>query len=116
MAPERRSSWWLSLVDGLFDLSYKDVIARKGVYCLCPTIIGHYRVAVVTVPHHFSIMVVNTDPSSQQHAIVVTCIVCPIVSGAFVVIRGWTRTLITRTVGWNDCELDHPGSLIVVDL
>ena len=49
-------------------------------------------------------MVVNTDPSSQQHAIVVTAIVCPIISGLFVLIRMWTRTLITRTVGWNDCE------------
>lgn len=47
-------------------------------------------------------MVVNNDPSTQQHTIVIVCIVSPIVSSLFVAIRIWTRTFVTHFVGWDD--------------
>ncbi|KAF6240495.1 hypothetical protein HO173_001163 [Letharia columbiana] len=47
-------------------------------------------------------MVINTDPSSQQHAIVVVCIVSPIVSSLFVAIRVWTRAFVSSSIGWDD--------------
>ena len=50
-------------------------------------------------------MVINTDPSSQQHTIVVVCIVCPVVTSLFVAIRVWTRTFISHWIGWDDCKL-----------
>ena len=50
-------------------------------------------------------MVINTDPSSQQHTIVIVCIVSPIISSIFVAIRLWTKSFITRSVGWDDCKL-----------
>ena len=49
-------------------------------------------------------MVVNSDPSSQQHAIVVIAIVSPIVSSLFMSLRVWTRAFITHSVGWDDCK------------
>lgn len=53
-------------------------------------------------------MVVNTDPSTQQHAVVIVCIVSPIVSSLFVAIRVWTRTSISHSVSWDDCKLHLP--------
>lgn len=50
-------------------------------------------------------MVINTDPSSQQHAIVIVCIVSPIVTSLFVAIRIWTRIFVTTSMGWDDCKL-----------
>ena len=50
-------------------------------------------------------MVINTDPSSQQHAIVIVCIVSPIVTSLFVAIRIWTRIFVTNSIGWDDCKL-----------
>ena len=50
-------------------------------------------------------MIVNTDPSSQQHAIVVVCIVSPIVSSLFVAIRVWTMTFVRHSMSWDDCKL-----------
>ena len=50
-------------------------------------------------------MVVNTDPSTLQQTIIVVCIVSSIVSSLFVAIRIWTRTFVTHSVGWDDCEL-----------
>lgn len=47
-------------------------------------------------------MVINTDPSSQQHTIVLVCIVSPIVTSLFVAIRVWTRTFVSHWVGWDD--------------
>ena len=52
-------------------------------------------------------MVINSDPLSQQHAIVVICIVSPIASGLCVAIRVWTRAFVTHSVGWDDCKLPH---------
>ena len=53
-------------------------------------------------------MVINTDPSTQQQTIVIVCIVSPVVSSLFVAIRIWTRTLVTHSVGWDDCKLATP--------
>ena len=50
-------------------------------------------------------MLVNTDPSSEQHTIVVACIVTPIVTSLFVGIRVWTRTFASHWTGWDDCKL-----------
>lgn len=63
---------------------------------------------------HLSTMVVNTDPSTQQHAIVVVCIVAPIICTLFVAMRIWTRIFVSHSIiGWDDCELPrlclHPG-------
>ena len=52
-------------------------------------------------------MVINTDPSTQQHTIVVVCIVAPICSSLFTVIRVWTRVFIVHSVGWDDCRSSH---------
>lgn len=57
-------------------------------------------------------MVINTDPSSQQHAIVVVCIVSPILSSLFVAIRVWTRTFISHSVSWDDCKLPRLRLLV----
>ena len=48
-------------------------------------------------------MAINQDPSSQQLAIVATCVVSPIISCLFVTIRLWTRIFVTHTIGWDDC-------------
>ena len=53
-------------------------------------------------------MVKNTDPSSQQHAIVVISIISPILSTLFVAMRVWTKGFITHSIGWDDCKLAHP--------
>lgn len=53
-------------------------------------------------------MVVNTDPSTQQHAIVIVCIVSPIVSSLFVIIRVWTRAFISHSIGLDDSKLLCP--------
>ena len=52
-------------------------------------------------------MTINTDPSTQQHTIVVVCIVSSIVSSLFVAIRLWTRTFVTHSVGLDDCKLSR---------
>lgn len=41
--------------------------------------------------------------TSRAHAIVVTCIVAPIITSLFVLIRVWTRTFVSRSAGWDDC-------------
>ena len=61
-----------------------------------------------------STMVINTDPSTQQHTIVVVCIVSPIISGLFVAIRVWTRTFVTHSLSWDDCKLPHPHFLVAL--
>ena len=50
-------------------------------------------------------MVISSDPSTQQHAIVVVCIASSIVSTIFVAIRMWTRAFIIHSIGWDDCKL-----------
>lgn len=52
-------------------------------------------------------MAIDTDPSTQQHAIVVVSIVAPIVTTLFVAIRLWTRTFVTHSVGYDDCKLSR---------
>lgn len=47
-------------------------------------------------------MVINTNPSTQQHTIVVVCIVAPVFSSLFTAIRVWTRIFILHSVGWDD--------------
>lgn len=51
-----------------------------------------------------SMMVVNADPSTEQHTIVVVCIISSIASSISVVIRLWTRIFVTHSVAWNDCK------------
>ena len=58
-------------------------------------------------------MVINTDPSTQQQAIVIVCIVSPIVSSLFVAIRIWTRAFVTHAVGWDDCKLATLACLLM---
>ena len=50
-------------------------------------------------------MTIDTDPSTQQHTIVVVCIVSPIVSSLFVAMRLWTRAFVTHSLGKDDCKL-----------
>ena len=52
-------------------------------------------------------MVINTNPSTQQHTIVVVCIVAPIFSSLFTAIRICTRIFITHSIGRDDCKLSH---------
>lgn len=52
-------------------------------------------------------MAIDTDPSTQQHAIVIVSIVAPIVTTLFVAIRLWTRTIVTHSVGYDDCKLSR---------
>ena len=52
-------------------------------------------------------MVINTNPSTQQHTIVVVCIAAPVFSSLFAAIRIWTRMFITHSIGWDDCKLAH---------
>ena len=55
---------------------------------------------------HPSTMVVNTDPSNQQHAIVVVCIVAPTICTLFVAMRIWTRIFVSHSIiGRDDCKL-----------
>ena len=60
-------------------------------------------------------MVVNTNPSTQQHTIVVVCIAAPIFSTLFTAIRIWTRIFITHSPGWDDCK-PAPLSLLKASL
>lgn len=46
-------------------------------------------------------MVVNTDHSTQQHAIVIVCIVAPSLCSLFVAMRIWTR-IIRSSMSWDD--------------
>ena len=53
-------------------------------------------------------MVVNTDPSTQQYAIVVVCIVAPTICTLFVAMRIWTRIFVSHSmIGWDDCKSPH---------
>ena len=52
-------------------------------------------------------MVINTNPSTQQHTIVLVCIVAPIFSTLFAAIRIWTRIFIVHSIGWDDCKSPH---------
>lgn len=61
-------------------------------------------------------MVINTDPSSQQHAIVVVCIVASIVSSLFVAIRVWTRTFVSHSMSWDDCKQPRLCLLVTFSL
>ena len=56
-------------------------------------------------------MVVNADPSTEQHTIVIVCIVSSIASTISVLIRLWTNILVTHSVGWNDCKLPRLSPL-----
>ena len=50
-------------------------------------------------------MAVDTDPSTQQHAIVIVCIVAPTICTLFVAMRIWTRICVSHsTIGWDDCR------------
>ena len=61
-------------------------------------------------------MVVDTDPSTQQHAIVVVCIVAPTICTLFVAMRIWTRIFVSHSIiGWDDCEFTRPF-LVVLSL
>ena len=80
-----------------------------------PTEISHIFLFFLIEPFTGSLpstMTINTDPSTQQHAIVVVCIVSPIVSSLFVAIRVWTRTFVTHSIGWDDCKLPRPCFLV----
>ena len=52
----------------------------------------------------YSIMSANlpTGVPSRAHEIVVTCIVCSILSTVFVLVRTYTRCFINRSLGWDD--------------
>ena len=39
---------------------------------------------------------------SRAHAIIITCVIGPIVSTAIVSTRVWTRVVVTRNLGWDD--------------
>ena len=56
-------------------------------------------------------MVINANPSTQQHTIVLVCIVAPVFSSLFAAIRVWTRIFILRSIGWDDCKLPHHSHL-----
>ena len=50
-------------------------------------------------------MAIDTDPSTQQHAIVVVCIVAPTICTLFVAMRIWTRIFVSHSIiGWDDCK------------
>lgn len=57
----------------------------------------------------------NLHETSRAHAILVTCIVAPIVTSLFVLLRVWTRVYVVRSVGWDDC-LAAPMSVLVIQL
>lgn len=40
--------------------------------------------------------------SSRAHAIIITCVIGPIVATVIVFIRVWTRVFVTRNLGWDD--------------
>lgn len=61
-------------------------------------------------------MVINTNSSSYQHAIVVICIVSSVVSSLLVAIRVWTRTFISHSMGRDDCKLSCLRLLVVLPL
>ncbi|KAI9883866.1 MAG: hypothetical protein M1823_004357 [Watsoniomyces obsoletus] len=42
------------------------------------------------------------NPESRKELVVIAAIVCPIISGLFLTLRLYTRTFITRTLGWDD--------------
>lgn len=46
---------------------------------------------------------VIVDSSSHAQVVVTACIVLPILSSVFVVVRIWTRQFITHSLGWDDC-------------
>lgn len=41
--------------------------------------------------------------TSRVHAIIVTCVVAPIIASLFVLLRVWTRFFVSRLMGWDDC-------------
>ena len=43
-----------------------------------------------------------THVPSLAHAIIITCVVCPIVSAIIVCIRVWTRIVVTHNLSWDD--------------
>lgn len=46
---------------------------------------------------------VKVDSSSHAHAVLTACIVLPILSSAFMVVRVWTRQFVTHSLGRDDC-------------
>ena len=56
-------------------------------------------------------MVININPSTQQHTIVLVCIVAPIFSSLFTAIRVGTRIFIIHSIGWDDCKSTHRSLL-----
>ena len=50
-------------------------------------------------------MEMSLRDTSRVHAIIMTCVVAPIIASLFVLLRVWTRFFVSRLIGWDDCLL-----------
>lgn len=48
-------------------------------------------------------IMVKVDSSSHAMVVVTACIVLPILSSVFMVLRIWTRHFVSHSLGWDDC-------------
>jgi len=49
----------------------------------------------------------NDHVESRGHAIWLTAVITPVITGIFVFLRMYTRIFITRSTGLNDCKLQN---------
>ena len=77
------------------NISFNSLISTGILSIYQPLLLCHTRMAI------------NTDSSSRQYAVLLTCIITPIVSSLFVAVRIWTRVFISGSLGWDDRRQNH---------
>lgn len=70
-------------------------------FCIC-SIRETWRVNFATMPPS-----IPQNVPSRAHDIIVTCITCCILTTLFVSVRIYTRIVVNRSVGWDDCVYYH---------
>lgn len=49
-------------------------------------------------------MAVDVGESSRAHTVVAACIVLPVITLVFILLRLYSRIFIVRSLGWDDCK------------
>ena len=49
-------------------------------------------------------MAVDIGDSSRAHTIVRACVVLPVLTFVFIVLRIWSRVFVLHSLGWDDCK------------
>lgn len=52
-------------------------------------------------------MAVDVGESHRAHTIVTACVVLPVLTLVFIVLRIWSRLFVLHSLGWDDCKPRH---------